>query len=178
LDPLRPLPAGLVWYVLQTEPRREYQVSRWLDGIGLTSLVPLDYRFKLLNRRRGGERPKRRRIQIPLFPRCVFVGCRAGFDWLALQHRYVTGVLGCGDTPVAMRRGEIERLQAASKRLLVESEPKPLRAGGKAILLSQGLFHGHVVEIAELRGRWALVKQSWFGAVTEVRVRVEDLDGA
>lgn len=179
LDPARSLPIGLGWYVLTTEAHREYQVAHWLEDrvdLDLPTLVPLETRWRLMDKRRGGGKPPRVRYQVPLIPRVVIVGCHGEFQFEAMDSLFVTGVLGIDGVPCPMRQGEAERLQAASEGLRKSVEPKPLRAGGSATVTAPGLFMGHIVEVASLTGKRAKVIQNWFGERREVEVAREDLE--
>ena len=188
LDPARALPANLAWYVLTVEAHREYQVARWLEGVKTDeknsliekavypTLVPLETRWRLMDKRRGGGKPPRVRYQVPLIPRVVIVGCAGEFRFEAMDNYFVTGVLGIGGVPCPMRAGEAERLQAGSERLRRSVEPKPLAVGGKAMLTAPGLFMGHIVDVATLTGKWAKIVQNWFGSSQEVTVNQADLE--
>lgn len=180
LDPRRELPAGLRWYVLTTEPKREFHVAHWLKDQGLFSLVPLVYKLQTANRHGARRNLKRGKIEMPLIPRVVVVGFETApqLHVLAEDCWYITGILGIDGEPIPMRQGEAERLRLTSAELL---RPKPdLRPGDRAKLTRLGFRDEYldVVEIKSLNGKHAKIIQSWFGAEREVTVAVEDLEAA
>lgn len=179
LDPARPIPSGLDWYVITTEPAREDVIARWLEEQGYFTLTPLETRWRLAKPRCGGKSRKREAYQVPLLPRMVLVGFAEPPRWLAVMDRYgITGVLGINGAPVPMRRGEAERLQQASERLRRQSGPRAVKAGSKARIAAPGLFLGHVVEVRSITGKTARIVQQLFGAAREVEIALDDLDAA
>lgn len=180
LDPRRPLPEGLAYYVLTTAPKREFHVARWLEEQELAfSFTPLQIRWISKTRHIRGRNRPRTRIEVPLVPRVVIAGFRGIPPWLTLDdNRHITGVLGVGGVPTAMRAGEAERLRETSAALLVPKVEKPLVPGAKAKVTAVGLFEGHVVEVTSISGKWAQVIQSWFGTTREATVSVLDLEAA
>lgn len=179
LDPTRPLPEGLSWYVFTTNPNQEYAVAQWLEKNGLMTLTPLETRIKLRGKMRGGQKQPRDIYQVPLFPRLVLCGFNARPNWYSIMdHHHITGVLGINKEPMAMRKGEAERIRESSEALRVPTESKPLQIGGKALVVAPGLFVGHVVEITSLAGKFAEIKQNWFGQERTVKVKVDDLEAA
>lgn len=181
LDPRRPLPEGLDWYVLTTEPKREFHVAHWLEDSGWSSLVPLQYRLRAVTRHGRGRNVKRNRVEMPLIPRIVIVGFSEAVPWLQVgSHRHVTGVLGVNGMPIAMRRGEAERLQRKSAELLLPKKEIQFKPGDQAKVPRVGWMEEHhrIVEIASIQGKWATVIQSWFGTARGVKVAVDDLEAA
>ena len=180
LDPTRPLPPGLAWYVLTTEPSREHTIARWLESSGWSALVPLETRWRIpRSLKRGGDRQKREAYQIPLLPRMVLAGFADRPQWLTvMDHQGITGVLGINGTPAAIRRGEAERLQASSEGLRKATAPRPLVAGARATIAAPGLFQGHVVEVVSIHGHKAKIVQQLFGASREAEISIDDLEAA
>lgn len=181
LDPVRPLPFGLSFYVLTARFNREYSVAHWIEesDIGF-SLIPLETRWKLLGKQRGGYRETRKSFQVPLFPKLVIVGFSEPPNWFRLveSNQNVTGYLGINGIPAQMRSGEAERLRQTSEALRQIKEPKRLVAGSKAVLIAPGLFQNHCVEIKSLTGKKARIIQRWFGSERETEVAIEDLEAA
>lgn len=176
LDPLRALPGGLSWYVLVTAPRREFQISRWLEANGWPSLVPIEYRTKTVSRHMKGA-GRQRKIVVPWVPRHVFVGLAGEIPWLLVMDNYhIRNVLGVGGTPISIRPGELERLQEASAALLRPKPVVPVLAGRKAKIAAGGLWHGHCVDVRKITGPWAFVIQHWFGIDRHVKMALEDLE--
>ena len=180
LDPSRPIPPGLEWYVLTTAPKREHHVAHWLEGQGWRTLVPLATVWKIRDKRRGyNKRTSRVRMQVPVIPRIVMVGFATTPPWLTIRENWhIIGVLGDAGAPIPMRRGEAERLQIASQPLLNAPATQPLKIGGRASIAAPGPFSGHIVEIKELTGKWATVIQSWFGGEVTVKIATDDLEAA
>ena len=180
LDPTRPLPRGLAWYVLTTEPQREHVVANWIEASGWAALVPLETRWRIpRSLKRGGDRQKREAYQIPLLPRMVLAGFPDAPQWLTVMDRYgVTGVLGINGTPAATRPGEAERLQASSEGLRKATAPRPLAAGAKATITAPGPLQGHVVEVVSIHGRHAKIVLQLFGASREAEIPVDELEAA
>lgn len=181
LDPSRPIPGGLAFYVLITLPNREYHVAHWREERGDFTLTPLETRAKLLDNQRGGKWQLRKFYQIPVFPRLVIVGFSSQPNWLEVMDNYhIQGVLGFNGTPAAMRQGEAERISASSESLRTVKAPKPLEEGKSARIVAPGMFIGHVVEIATLseNGKRAKTIQNWFGQKREVDMATADLEAA
>ena len=184
LDPLRPLPAGLSWYVLTTSPQREYVVARWLEDRGWHSLVPLDKRWKLSDPKRGGKKQERTAYMLPLLPRMVIAGFHVTPPWLTiLDHQHIHGVLGVDHTPVALRRGEPELLQAISHALVSHKPSHSLAPGGKALVTAPGPLQGQLVEVGTVRGKKAIIAAVFnqFGRQAlpfVMEAMVEDLEAA
>lgn len=177
LDPSRPLPFGLEWYVLITQPNREYHVAHWREELGDMTLTPLETRVRLMDNQRGGKFALRTFYQVMVFPRLVMVGFNSQPNWLAVMDNYhITGVLGFNGTPAPMRKGEAERIAASSEALRSAKLPKPLEAGGRARIIAPGMFTGHVVEIASLHGKRGFMIQTWFGEKRIVEMKLEDLE--
>lgn len=181
LDPRRDLPEGRDWYVLTTEPKREFHVAHWLEENEWNSLVPLQYRHRAVTRHGRGRNVKRARVEMPLIPRIVIAGFSGPVPWLQVEeYRHITGVLGVSGTPIPMRPGEVERLQMTSAALLMPKKEIHIEVGGKAkVPMVGGMEEYHrIVEVASLHGRWATVIQSWFGMPRAVKIAVDDLEAA
>lgn len=181
LDPRRPLPQGLAWYVLSTAPKREFQVAAWLEAQGWNSLIPIENKKRNVSRHHRGAKAKVREFAVPLVPRMVFFGYPASekVPWLTITDAYhITGVLGIKGTPAQMRPGEIDRLRDTSEALLRPMVLTPIEAGKRARMMAPGLWQGHVVDVASITGKHAKVIQNWFGVSTEVKVDVKDLEAA
>ena len=177
LDPARPLPFGLEWYVLITQPNREYHVAHWREELGDMTLTPLETRVKLADNERGGRFALRKFYQIPVFPRFVLVGFFTQPNWLAVMDNYhITGVLGFNGTPAPMRKGEAERIRESSEALRQVAHPIRLEDAKRARIIAPGLFTGHVVEIASLQGKKVRTIQDWFGQKREVEMHIDDLE--
>lgn len=181
LSPQRKIPDGLLWYVLQVQFGREYSVARWLEADGQAfTLVPLETRWRVKDKRRAGKRAVREAFQVPFLPKMVLVGFMDRPNWLSvMNHFHITGVLGHNGTPQSMSVREVLRIQANSEasRLATVVE-KPFEQGGKARIVAPGMFCGHVVEIMLLKGKKARIAQKMFGAVREVDISTDDLEAA
>lgn len=182
-DPTRPIPQGLAWYVFLVTLNREYKVADWLETeLGHFTLTPLETRFKLQDRSRGGAKEARIPYQVPLFPRLVLAGFADAPNWLKVMDNYhIQGVLGWNGTPARMRNGEAERIRMASEALRkarYEAVVKPLEPGEKARIVAPGMFINHIVEITSVQGKKAKMIQNWFGQPTEVEMFISDLERA
>ena len=181
LAPQRPIPGGLLWYVLSVQSGREYSVARWLEEDGQSfTLVPLETRWRLRDKRRAGKRAVREAYQTPLCPHFVLVGFMDQPNWLAvMNHFHILGVLGHNGEPQQIRFSEVLRIQSSSEGARrVASTQNDIKAGGQARIVAPGMFCGHVVEIKNLRGKRAVVAQNWFGQLREVEISTDDLEAA
>jgi transcription antitermination factor NusG len=160
LNPGRPLPHGCTWYVLTTNPQREYTVQHWLEDQERNwfTLVPLDKRWRLTDRRSGGKNKKREAYMVPLLPRMVIAGFREPPPWLyILDHQHITGVLGINHEPIPLRQGEPELLRAISYALAAKGPAHAIAPGGKALVTCPGPLQGAMVEVGTLKGKKAVI---------------------
>lgn len=168
--------------MLTTAPKREFQVARWLEEErGAYTLVPLIHRWRTSKRHGPSRNLQRVKTELPLIPRIVVVGLASPpqASELSRSYRHITGVLGIAGSPAAMRPGEVERLRETSVGLLQPRNPARFKAGDRVRMPVPGYGGEHViVEISSLTGKWAKVKQSWFGAEREVPVEVDKLEAA
>ena len=184
LNPLRPIPTSLQWYVLTTNPNREYTVAHWLEAQGWFTLVPLDKRFKLENPKRGGKNKSRVAYYVPLIPRHVIAGLAAPPPWLTvLSRQHVTGVLGINHNPGRLRHGEPELLRAASHGILDAAATHHPKPGGKALVTAPGPLQGLLVEVGTMQGRKAIISAIFDGFDRKplpfvMEANVDDLEAA
>jgi transcription antitermination factor NusG len=176
-EPSRPLPQGLIWYVLVTSPNREYHIAEWLEMLGHMTLVVLETRYKLIDPRRPGAREPRKSYQVPRFPRLVLVGFSVPPNWKQIKDKHhVTGVLGFNGTPARMRDGEAERLQMTSEAFRASEAPAQLEAGKTARIVGSGPFTGCIVSITSIQGKNAETVANWFGKEQVIKIKTSDLE--
>jgi transcriptional antiterminator RfaH len=105
---MRPfLATGQEWYVAFTQPSAESRAVFHLENQGFPTYLP-----KYLKRRKKARRVEQ--IQVPLFPRYVFLG----IDVMKQRWRSVNGTIGIshlvcqGDHPIKLDRRVIEAISA------------------------------------------------------------------
>lgn len=134
--------AGLRWYVVQTEPSREYVARRSIGRLPVDMWLPERLeRHHLVGRTL--ERPR------PYLPGYLFVHFDASMTrWRAIDEAEgVLRLLVLNDRPVPVRAGDIERVrEMADKAALPEPEPKSRRClrwiNGQRLRVTGGVFQG------------------------------------
>lgn len=182
LNPARILPDGLCWYALISKTNREARAAHWLEDefAGCFTLVPLETRRRPKGRF-GGSKHKRvnAEYQIPLMPRYVFAGFREAPNWLAIfENANITGAIGVHGEPVQIPGGQIERFRSTAERDRLAAGLPVLKIGGRAVFMGEGIFSGHVLEIADLGPNSADVWLDMFGSRVRAKVKRDDLEAA
>ena len=183
LGPEREIPEGLIWHVLITKQAREYKAARWLeDNAGAFTLVPL---VTVYPRPKSGGKKKTAKplpAQRPLLPRLVFAGWHPSMppNWIQVESCLdLIDYLDDGQGRPAVARGhEIVRLRDNSEAARRKTDSRSLKAGSTARFIEPGV-HGHgTVQIAAMRGKYAVLRQIMFGSEREVLVEIEKLEAA
>ena len=145
---------AMKWYVLRVQTAREDQVRESLEkrvkAGGLETLVarvvvPTE---KVKEIKRGATTVRERKI----YPGYVMVEMDLNDESLVLLNETpgVGGLLGTGDTPVAMSSKDVEKMLMAAER--TEEEPTTeIRFGaGDRVRIKEGLFQNFDGEIEEI----------------------------
>lgn len=164
----------LRWFVVRTQSRKEVQASVHIASLGVTVFVPLHYEMV-----KDGKwwKPEARG---PLFPRYIFIACRANSPWGAIRDaRGVEHVMCRPDgSPIAVPYREMRLLRTRHKRG-DRKRREPKFSKGQLVKIGKGPFEGFeaVIESASAKDRvTALV--SLFGRATSVEFAEEDLRAA
>lgn len=135
---------GLRWYVIHTQPNREFRAFAHLGYQGFRSFLP--YHHKTVRHAR-----RFRAVRAPLFPRYCFVQFDLGRD----RWRSVNGTVGVsrlimeGEMPKPVQSGIVEELMAVADATGLVSLGSKLRPG-ESVRLVTGPFAGLVGELLEL----------------------------
>lgn len=189
LNPARPIPHGLTFYVLIVNNRRIHSVAHWLEERGWFTLVPLEKRWKIakgqsFHGKRGGARVKRESYVLPLLPGKIVLGVKGEVPWLTIrEHQHISNVLGVDGVPAPLRHGEPEMLRAISVALSEIRPYKALKPSGTAFVSGPGVFQGKRVEIGSLEGRNAIITAIFDGLQkvplpVTIRIAQDDLEAA
>lgn len=182
-NPARILPDGLAWYALISKTSREAHAADWLEESfpGCFTLVPLETRFRTQGGK-GGKRHFRKinaEYQIPLMARYVFAGFRENPNWLRIfDSPHITGAISLHGAPIAIPEMQIERFRSSSERDRLAAGLPVLKIGGRAVFVGEGVYTGHLLEIADLGPNSADVWVELFGAKRRARVNRNDLEAA
>ena len=183
LNPARILRPGLTWYALISKSAREARAANWLeqDYGDCMTLVPLDKRFRTQGRK-GGSRHFRRvnaEYQIPLMARYVFAGFASHPNWLTIfESPHITGAISLHGEPIRIPEVQIERFRSHAESDRVAAGLPVLKIGSQAVFVGEGVFTGHLLEIADLGATSAEVWFDMFGSRRKVKVSREDLEAA
>lgn len=182
-NPARILPDGLNWYALVSKTAREARAADWLESSfdGCFTLVPLETRKRSKGYRGGAYKKITAEFQTPLMARYVFTGFRGQPNWFQIfesPDSNVVGAISVNYTPVQIPQEQIERFRSSSERDREAAGLPVLKIGGTAVFVGDGLFSGHLLEIADLGPTSAIVWQDWFGSRRKVKVSRDDLEAA
>lgn len=183
LNPARILRPGLTWYALISKSAREARAANWLeqDYGDCMTLVPLDRRFRTQGRK-GGARHFRKvnaEYQVPLMARYVFAGFASPPNWMEIfESPHITGAISLHGEPIRIPEVQIERFRSHAESDRLAAGLPVLRIGSQAVFVGEGVFTGHLLEIADLGATSADVWQDWFGSRRKVRVNRADLEAA
>lgn len=181
-NPARILPDGLSWYALISKTAREAHAADWLESSfpGCFTLVPLETRFRPKGKY-GGAKYKRvnAEYQVPLMARYVFAGFGDQPNWLEIFNcPHVSGAISLHGAPIEIPEGQIERFRSHAEKDRLAAGLPVLRIGGTAVFVGDGIFSGHLLEIADLGPNSADVWVTLFGAKRKARVSRNDLEAA
>lgn len=165
------------WYVLRTQPMKEFASVEILTSRGLRAFCPTETKW-----RRIGPKKKRAPYAYPMLPRYIFA---SGADpWEIVRthrHRCVQGVVGIAGRPAEIPERVIERLARLSGTP-IPTRTAPIRRSfvvGDQVEIIRGPFQGYLVPIESINGRSAKVLMKLFNSPNfEVEIALEDLQAA
>lgn len=135
------------WYLVQTQPRREFVAQEGLAGQGYDVFIPCIWKTVRHARKIAN-------VKAALFPGYLF----AGFDPALTRWRTIDGTRGvvrlvkAGDTPLAAPAGLVETLKSASDADgMFQARPEALEPGDRVRILS-GPFEEHLAVVDTLSG--------------------------
>lgn len=162
------------WFVLRTEPRKEFAVEEILRRRGLRTFCPVETKWRRCGRRRRSP------VSYPMLPRYVFAGGADPWDVVhTFDGRGVQGVVTVNGRPGLISQDAVERLARISGGL-VPTRTRVHRAfqvGDLVEIAGKGFQH-LAVPILSIKGETARVLITLFGAPQEVDVPVSQLDAA
>lgn len=163
------------WYVVHTKPQQEMLTHQNLGDQGFEAYLP---RF-IKNR---SHARKIERVQIPIFPRYVFVA----FDLESTQWRAINstrgalGLVSLGQHPARVPAKIIEALKAReTSEGIVNAEMLNLYNEGDTVYITNGPFKGHEATLAQLSGdERAQLLISFMQREMHISVSLHDLEAA
>jgi transcription antitermination factor NusG len=158
------------WGVCYTHPGAERWANDNLTRAGYRTFLPL----ATVTRRDRVLRSLRHTIQIPLFPRYLFIQHDNPDLWRPIRETPgVHSVLQCANRMQYARAGAVEAVEAALA-LAAASPPRETAqwAPGDAVALAAGPFVGHPAVVLSVRRDTAHVSVMLFGALRQVQAPV------
>jgi len=142
------------WYVLRVQTAREDQVREGLEkrvhAAGMehlvSSVVVPTEKVKEIKRKAATVRERK------IYPGYVMVEMELNDDTLVLINDTpgVGGLLGTGNTPVAMTQGDVDKMLSEAERTEEEPTTKITFAAGDRVRIKEGLFQNFDGEIEEI----------------------------
>ncbi len=127
----------LKWYILSIKQKKESDVKKNLDGLGIESYIPMYKRKKKVNKSKID-------VVVPLFPGYIF--CKFKFEKNFQKVRYLRGVkkvLGSSNSVWIVDDEKIEDLKRREENGLIKMKviKKELKPGSR-IVVDEGDFDG------------------------------------
>ena len=155
-----------VWRLIYTKPRQEMEAQRQLERQGYTTYLPILCRHE----RRDG---KQQEVQIPLFPRYLFIHLTAGIDdWGPIRStRGVSKLVKFGAEAISVPDELIAELRARAADDGYHHEEQLKLKHGECVQISDGPFSGYEAIFQASRGEdRVLVLLDVIGRTTKVEV--------
>ncbi len=175
--------AALHWFLVRVPSGKELAAERILDDDGQIVFVPVETRFRRVNR----YAKKKRELRFPLVPGYLLVGFLPDrHRWADLfRFRLVTGVVGHDGNPLRIPFREVRRLlqRHCAGEFLAPSMQQFMRSGmefsvGDKVEVLDGPFEGHIAEVASITGNVAEMVLNILGGQRRVQVKVSDIGRA
>ena len=151
------------WHILTTAPQRELKAQEALTKLGLSVMLPVEYRWHDI-RKAGTQKGKKGSIERevrphPLFPRYVFAGYDDRIDWQAIEavhhngHKIITGALR---DPISGYRYRLQHIEALRIRSLCDIEAPRVPPSsslalrpGDLVRITDGPFSGQLAKVTK-----------------------------
>jgi transcription antitermination factor NusG len=170
------------WYVLRTQPQKEFAAETILRKLGVSVFVPSEPKYPRVKR---GSRARNKNAQpkyYPFFTSYLFARFDDGIPWHRLERLHViTGVVGFDGQPLRLPEDEVEILLAMSGQSVpYRKAPSPHKAFqvGDEVEVMEGMFTGRTVPIVEIEGAFATFFTNFFGKRQKVKVPLSFLEAA
>jgi len=181
----------MIWHILTTAPQREFAAQDALRRLGLSTMIPVEYRWHDVRKHGGTKKAKIEKVvkAHPLWPRYVFVGCdRFGFPWREVYSLHadgrplITGALYRNGMPYALSHVErlhIGQLTDVAKPQVPPDPSRRLYPGDKVRIIA-GPFSGFpaTVHRTAKNGESVTVIKKLFGTLVEATIPVSMVEAA
>lgn len=166
------------WYAIRVAPQREFAVEKLLKTYDLKGFCPI-LKKEIWRKVPGTYRKKKLEGEkvVAAFPGWIFAACHDPWTDI-LRHpwaRHVTGVASVDGRPMPIPYAQISRLPGAPVHASVMQVQRKFQVGDTAEIM-HGPFRDYLVEIRDIRGRFAEVMLPMLGARRTVTVSVEQLE--
>lgn len=162
------------WYVAQTHPQAERWATQNLQRRGYTTYLPL----MSVKRRDRVLHSMVHTVQVPLFPRYVFVSFDTSAGWTAVWHTPGVSRLLTKDAgqPNPLPTGTVEAIRIALEAAEQAPAPDAAWKAGRPCSIAQGALRGcHGVVLSATR-RTAVVAVVVLGGVRQVTVALAGIE--
>ncbi len=132
------------WYAFVTRPRHEKKTKDYLDGVGVTSYLPLR---KTLNQ----WKDRKKWVEAPVFPSYIFCHIPYVNRFDVLQAPSVVRIVGFNNQPMPVQDRELEAIQLLLSTDL-QFDVRPGLITGDHVRISSGLLMGYEGQIVQERG--------------------------
>lgn len=170
---------NVLWYVLLIMSGKEYLAHQLLTRMQCVAFLPVQRKWHRVNR----YRREKVKTSYPAIPGCLFIGFTKGTErWLEifslLSSAY--GVLGYEGRPEPISGKRIlhflEHNQNAFEPEKETETNSPPIASGESARITTGPLQGHVVNVAQMKGKKAGIVLELFGKKEEVYILVDKLE--
>jgi transcriptional antiterminator RfaH len=157
------------WGVCYTQPQAERWANANLQRAGFRTYLPL----AIVTRRDRVLRSLTHRVEVPLFPRYLFVQHDNPDFWRPIRETPgVHSVLQCANRMQYARAGAVEAVEAALALAAASPRETGQWAPGAAVALANGAFAGHPAVVLRVARETAHLSVLIFGGLREVQAPV------
>lgn len=170
----------VAWYALRVSPQREFAVEKVLKTYSLQGFCPF-IKKEIWRRVPGTYRKKKFEGEkiLAAYPGWIFAACQDPWTDILRNSwaRHVTGVASIEGRPVTIPLAEIMRQPGATVHASANQVQRKFQVGDRAEI-QYGPFQSWMVEIKDIRGRFAEVMLPMLGEQRPIAIPLEDLEAA
>lgn len=170
------------WYVLRTQPQKEFAAEEIMRMLGLSAFVPKEPKYPRLRR---GSRVRNKEAKPKLYPYFtgyLFAKFEGDIPWHRLaQLHIITGVVSFDGRPLRLDVEAVARVMTIQGQSIpYRNSPNPHRSfqAGDDVRVNGGPHDGKTVPLVEIDGDFAFFVEKHFGRDKKRRVPINLLEAA
>ncbi|MEM6681368.1 MAG: transcription termination/antitermination NusG family protein [Pseudomonadota bacterium] len=170
------------WFAVLVMSGKEFIAQRQIVRFGPVAFVPITRRYRRINR----TVKTKKRLAFAAISGMVFVGVQRGAKpWYDIfsSINCAYGVIGTAGQMIAIDGAAILRFTDHWKSANPPSEQRYMRSNhefeiGDTVRVVDGPLDGHIVDVKDIRDRWAYIVMDLLGQTNEIQISLDNLEKA